>query len=188
MGDGICSNSPCSTVRGDQTSHRDRRVTTFYGQVRQDPLIGLIFEAKICNWNHHLEKLCAFWSSVVLMTGRYHGQPMQAHMSLPVESKHFERWLEIFEATASDICPPEAAEVFIDRARRTRQCEERGPGNACPDHPLRHTILRCWTGFRRTVVHSIVGDAGRVNSGVPQWNTPEGRGRICAPPCSRWHL
>jgi hemoglobin len=103
-------------------------VTTFYAQVRKDPLIGPIFEEKIDDWNHHLEKLCAFWSSVVLMTGRYHGQPMQAHISLPVGSEHFERWLDIFETTARTICPPKAADVFIDRARRIADSLELGIG------------------------------------------------------------
>lgn len=101
-------------------------VTTFYAQVRKDALIGPIFEEKIEDWSHHLEKLCAFWSSVVLMTGRYHGQPMQTHLSLPIASEHFERWLEIFEATAKDICPPKAADVFIDRARRIADSLELG--------------------------------------------------------------
>lgn len=101
-------------------------VTTFYAQVRTDPLIGPIFDAKIDDWSHHLEKLCAFWSSVVLMTGRYHGQPMQAHLSLPIRSEHFERWLEIFEATAMSVCPPKAADVFIDRARRIADSLELG--------------------------------------------------------------
>jgi hemoglobin len=101
-------------------------VVTFYAQVRKDPLIGPIFEAKIDDWSHHLEKLCAFWSSVVLMSGRYHGQPMRAHMPLPVERVHFERWLEIFEMTARNICPPAAADVFIDRARRIADSLELG--------------------------------------------------------------
>ncbi len=101
-------------------------VITFYAQVRKDPLIGPVFEAKIEDWSHHLQKLCAFWSSVVLMTGRYHGQPMQAHMSLPVERAHFERWLEIFEMTARNMCPPNAADVFIDRARRIADSLELG--------------------------------------------------------------
>ncbi len=101
-------------------------VVTFYAQVRKDPLIGPIFEAKIDDWSHHLEKLCAFWSSVVLMSGRYHGQPMRAHMSLPVERAHFERWLEIFEKTARNMCPPAAADVFIDRARRIADSLELG--------------------------------------------------------------
>jgi hemoglobin len=101
-------------------------VTTFYAQVRQDPLIGPIFEARVDDWNHHLERLCAFWSSVVLMTGRYHGQPMQVHISLSAESEHFERWLEIFEATARGMCPPKAADVFVDRARRIADSLELG--------------------------------------------------------------
>ena len=101
-------------------------VVAFYAQVRKDPLIGPIFEEKVDDWSHHLEKLCAFWSSVVLMSGRYHGQPMQAHMSLPVERAHFERWLEIFETTARNICPPKAADVFIDRARRIADSLELG--------------------------------------------------------------
>lgn len=101
-------------------------VVAFYAQVRKDPLIGPIFEAKVDDWSHHLEKLCAFWSSVVLMSGRYHGQPMRAHMPLPVERAHFERWLEIFETTARTKCPPTAADVFIDRARRIADSLELG--------------------------------------------------------------
>lgn len=101
-------------------------VTTFYAQVREDPMIGPIFERKIEDWDHHLEKLCAFWSSVVLMTGRYHGQPMHAHMQLPIENKHFDRWLELFETTAKAVCPPMAADVFVDRARRIADSLELG--------------------------------------------------------------
>lgn len=101
-------------------------VTTFYAQVRRDPLIGPIFEERIDDWTRHLEKLCAFWSSVVLMTGRYHGQPMQAHLSLPIRNEHFERWLEIFEATAMSVCPRKAADVFIGRARRIADSLELG--------------------------------------------------------------
>ena len=101
-------------------------VTTFYAQVRKDPLIGPIFEERIVDWSHHLEKLCDFWSSVVLMSGKYHGQPMQAHGSLPIKGKHFDRWLEIFEATARAACPPKAAHVFIDRARRIADSLELG--------------------------------------------------------------
>jgi hemoglobin len=101
-------------------------VRAFYAQVRNDPLIGPIFEEKVDDWNHHLEKLCAFWSSVVLMTGRYHGQPMQAHLSLQIRAEHFERWIEIFEATALSVCPRNAADVFIDRARRIADSLELG--------------------------------------------------------------
>jgi hemoglobin len=62
--------------------------------------------------------MTAFWSSVALMSGRYHGNPMQKHQPLPIGPAHFAHWLEIFEATARELCPPAAAEHFIIRARR----------------------------------------------------------------------
>jgi hemoglobin len=105
-------------------------VTAFYAQVRLDPLIGPIFEDKVKDWDHHLNKLCAFWSSVTLMSGRYHGQPMQAHMSLRVGREHFDRWLQLFEATANDICPPVAAAHFIERAHRIADSLELGIATA----------------------------------------------------------
>lgn len=92
-------------------------VATFYGRVRQDPLLAPIF-ARVSDWDEHLAKLRAFWSSVVLMSGRYHGQPMQAHFPLSIEPRHFDRWLALFERTTSDVCPPVAAAIFMEKARR----------------------------------------------------------------------
>ena len=96
----------------------ERLVRTFYGRVQADPLIGPIFAARIKDWEAHIAKLCAFWSSVALMTGRYHGAPMQAHLPLPIVAGHFDRWIALFEATANELCPPAAASHFIERARR----------------------------------------------------------------------
>ena len=104
----------------------ERLVHTFYARVRQDPLIGPIFDARIDDWDHHLEKLCAFWSAVALMSGRYHGQPMQKHLPLPIDGAHFDRWLKLFEATATELCPPPAASHFIERARRIADSLEMG--------------------------------------------------------------
>jgi hemoglobin len=92
-------------------------VGTFYGRVRNDPLLAPVF-ARVLNWDEHLEKLRAFWSSVVLMSCRYHGQPMQAHFTLSIEPAHFDRWLALFEQTTADVCPPAAAAVFMEKARR----------------------------------------------------------------------
>jgi hemoglobin len=38
-----------------------------------------------------------------------------------LDHPHFERWLALFEKTARDVCPPEAAALFIDRANRIAQ-------------------------------------------------------------------
>lgn len=108
----------------------ERLVRGFYARVREDALIGPVFEARIKDWEPHLQQMFAFWSSVALMTGRYHGQPMRKHLPLPVDARHFDRWLALFEATARDLCSPKAAEHFIERARRIAESLELGIANA----------------------------------------------------------
>jgi hemoglobin len=97
-------------------------VDQFYAAVRNDDILGPVFETRIEDWEKHLEKLRGFWSSVVLMTGRYKGQPMPVHVAITeISDIHFERWLKLFAETASNICPPDAAALFIDRSRRIAQ-------------------------------------------------------------------
>jgi hemoglobin len=90
----------------------------FYAKVRNDPELGPIFVRVIGDdWDVHLAKMCDFWSSVMLTTGRYRGNPMIAHMRLKaVRPLHFERWLTLFRQTTQEICSPELAVVFISRA------------------------------------------------------------------------
>jgi hemoglobin len=104
----------------------ERLVRTFYGRARHDPLIGPVFESKVHDWESHIAQMCAFWSSVALMSGRYHGQPMVAHLPLLIDTPHFDRWLEIFAETAQDVCPPPAAAHFLDRAHRIADSLEMG--------------------------------------------------------------
>ena len=95
-----------------------RLVHGFYDRVRTDPLLGPVFAERITDWGPHLEKMVEFWSSVALMTGRYHGAPMPKHLPLPVEGEHFDRWLDLFRQTAFEVCPPQGAEWVIERAER----------------------------------------------------------------------
>lgn len=104
----------------------ERLVRAFYDRVRADALIGPVFAARIADWEPHLQQMFAFWSSVALSTGRYQGAPMRKHLFLPIDSRHFDRWLALFEATAAEICPPRAAEHFIVRARRIAENFEMG--------------------------------------------------------------
>ncbi|HVJ34542.1 MAG TPA: group III truncated hemoglobin [Terriglobia bacterium] len=101
-------------------------VRSFYADVQADPLIGPIFAARIRDWEPHLQRMMAFWSSVALMSGSYHGQPMQKHLSLPIHADHFDRWLAIFKETALRVCPPKAAAHFLERAQRIAESLELG--------------------------------------------------------------
>jgi hemoglobin len=93
-------------------------VRTFYDRARRDDVIGPVFNAAVADWDDHIGKISDFWSSVMLRSGRYQGRPMRPHLILPLEARHFDRWLALFEATARELCPPEIAQAFIIRARR----------------------------------------------------------------------
>ena len=94
-------------------------VHRFYATVRQDRLLGPIFEERLeGKWDHHLAKMVDFWSSVTMRTGTYFGKPQAAHFGLGLTPEHFERWLELFGQTVDATCTGYAAALFRDRAQR----------------------------------------------------------------------
>jgi len=104
----------------------ERLVRAFYERVKQDPLLAPIFAQAVEDWESHIQTLCRFWSSVTLMTGRYSGRPMAVHAPLPVERVHFLRWLALFEATARELCPAPAADLFVERAKAIAESLRQG--------------------------------------------------------------
>jgi hemoglobin len=95
-------------------------VDRFYARVRRDPTLGPVFAAAIADdaWPEHLEKMYAFWSSVMLTSGRYKGDPVGTHRKVEgVEPPMFGNWLDLFEATAADLFIPEIAAQFARKAR-----------------------------------------------------------------------
>jgi hemoglobin len=96
-------------------------VHCFYDEIRSDDLLGPIFNSLIAeaDWPHHLSKMCDFWSSTLLRTGRYDGRPLPPHLAIPgLGDQHFRRWLKLFRATVRRVCPPDVAALFMDRALR----------------------------------------------------------------------
>jgi hemoglobin len=104
----------------------EQLVRGFYARIRDDDLLGPIFNSRIQNWEPHLQRMCAFWSSVVLSSGIYHGQPMRMHLPLPVEARHFDRWLDLFEQTARGLFSEQVAQYFMERAQRIATSLELG--------------------------------------------------------------
>lgn len=115
---------------GIDESMIEQLVRAFYTRIRDDDLLGPIFEARISDWEPHLQRMCAFWGSVVLSTGTYRGQPMRLHLPLPVDAAHFDRWLEVFERTARDLFGDRVAQYFIEPARRIATSIEFGIANS----------------------------------------------------------
>lgn len=95
-------------------------VHAFYARIRADADLGPIFQNVLAGrWDAHLEKMCAFWSSVMLTSGRYKGNPVQSHQQLAdVCPAHFAQWLHHFRETVDDLCSPEHADLFMQKAER----------------------------------------------------------------------
>ena len=93
----------------------------FYAKVRQDPLIGPVFAEKIPDeaWPRHLATIRDFWSSVLLKTGRYKGNPFRRHLGIAgIAPPHFARWLGLFEETAAEVFTPASAAEIVEQAHR----------------------------------------------------------------------
>jgi hemoglobin len=95
-------------------------VEAFYARVRADPELGPIFNGAIDDWPDHLKKLAEFWSSVMLTTGRYKGQPVPAHMRHRdlITPALFDRWLALWAATTTELMTQEAAAGLRAKAER----------------------------------------------------------------------
>jgi hemoglobin len=100
-----------------------RLVDEFYTKIRVDPELGPVFARAIPgDWGPHLATMRDFWSSVMLTSGRYKGNPVIAHRRVEgIEMPMFERWLALFGETCGELFEDDIAAVF--RAKATRIAE-----------------------------------------------------------------
>ncbi len=100
-----------------------RLLALFYGRVRHDPQLGPVFARAVgttdADWAPHLARIAGFWSSVMLRSGRYHGDPFSVHLRLPdLQPAMFDRWLALFCETCAELFDPDMADAFRERAER----------------------------------------------------------------------
>jgi hemoglobin len=82
-------------------------VHTFYARARRDPSLGPIFESHVTDWDAHFVQMINFWSMKLRGTSRFRGMPMPKHVALPgLSAPLFERWLELFRQTTSEMGNP----------------------------------------------------------------------------------
>ncbi|MCW3475152.1 group III truncated hemoglobin [Limobrevibacterium gyesilva] len=93
----------------------------FYDRVRADPALGPVFDTAIAaeDWPAHLQTMCRFWSSVMLASGRYNGNPVAVHRAVSgIAPELFPHWLALFATTAQALFVPAEAAKFIAKAQR----------------------------------------------------------------------
>ena len=89
-------------------------VDSFYDKVRSDKLLMPVFSH--VKWREHLPIMYNFWSAMLLGDQSYQGNPFQKHQHLPVDSSHFDRWIELFTSTIDENFTGSKAEETKGRA------------------------------------------------------------------------
>ena len=119
---------PAASAEGATVTEEslDHLVRAFYAAAREDPLLGPVVAGAIADWDHHYEVVHNFWSRALIGTTRYSGFPFTAHIPLKLKPEHFERWLELFRATARDALPPDAARLAILKVEHMSICFQAG--------------------------------------------------------------
>jgi hemoglobin len=94
-------------------------VDQFYAKIRADAELGPVFDRAISDWGPHLATMRNFWSSVMLTSGRYKGNPVAVHRRVEgIEFELFDRWLALFHETCRELFDDEIAAVFRIKAER----------------------------------------------------------------------
>lgn len=115
-------------IMGDIRSREDIEllVNSFYDKVREDDVIGYIFQQIIGNdWSHHLPVMYSFWETVLLTKASYTGNPVKKHIEidkkLPLQQEHYDRWLQLWHKTLDSLFAGEVAETAKIRAAAMMQ-------------------------------------------------------------------
>ena len=109
-------------MKADQVTETEieRLVEEFYKKIRMDQELAPIFNRAISgDWGPHLATMRKFWSSVMLTSGRYKGNPVAKHVRLEGMKSHlFELWLALFRDTCHELFEDAVAKVFVAKAER----------------------------------------------------------------------
>lgn len=95
-------------------------LSRFYTRVRCDPNLGPVFNTAVEDWTEHLQRLEDFWSSLMLTSGRYKGNPLAMHVAHAhqIEPHMFRRWLQLWEETTNEMVPADVARDMQTKAAR----------------------------------------------------------------------
>lgn len=102
----------------------DALMREFYRRAFEDDLIGFIFTDVVkLDLESHLPFIGDFWESTLFGVNKYQGHrrnPLKIHAEInqkvPLTTKHFRRWLEIFRETTDEMFQGVGADLAKLRA------------------------------------------------------------------------
>src|SRR5262245_4180803 len=159
---------PMSGVEGIEDAGLQRLVERFYARVRADELLGPVFNDAVHDWPEHLQKLADFWSSVMLTSGRYKGNPLAAHLKHRdrITPAMFARWLALWRETTEAVMPPEAAAALQAKAARIAQSLQLAVVPARRPTPAPSIPYRSTLAFDEKTLPAALRAEHRLRAGV----------------------
>ncbi|WP_127145385.1 group III truncated hemoglobin [Pelagibacterium montanilacus] len=103
-------------------------VERFYERIRADEMLSGIFADHVTDWEAHTARLVDFWSSIMLTSGRYKGNPHAAHLPFVdrLTPELFNHWLKLWSETARSSLDEEAARQLEEKAERIARSLQAG--------------------------------------------------------------
>ncbi len=98
-------------------------VNNFYSKVRENALLGPIFNTVIKDWETHLDLLTDFWETNLFFIKKYTGNPLEKHVEVDKRYKHtinelhFGTWINIWHQTIDEMFEGDIAQLAKNRAR-----------------------------------------------------------------------
>jgi len=98
-------------------------VESFYRQVQSDEVIGHFFaDPAHFSWDSHIPRMVHFWSAILLGKPGFKGNAMEKHLTLharmPLETHHFQHWLQLWHSTVTNLFDGPTALEAIKRAEQ----------------------------------------------------------------------
>lgn len=98
-------------------------IRSFYARVREEEVLGPIFNGRIHDWEAHFERLIDFWETNLFFVRKYKGDPLKVHLEVDeatgqaITPEHFGRWLNLWVNTIDEHFTGETAQIAKNRAR-----------------------------------------------------------------------
>ena len=99
-------------------------VIAFYKEIRNDQMLGPIFNNIVKDWTEHHELITSFWAKNLFGATGYGGNPLTAHqevdrkIAFQMRSEHFGQWLLLWFQTIDQLYAGKNAETLKRRARK----------------------------------------------------------------------
>lgn len=113
-------------TKNDITNRKDIYilVSHFYNKVKNNTLLGPIFNTAIQDWDNHLQQLTTFWQSSLFLNTKYTGNPIKTHINVDknnqnsISQTHFGIWLNLWVETIDQLYAGPIANTAKNKARK----------------------------------------------------------------------